>query len=237
MTNPSIETVFLDAGGVLVNPNWTLVARALTRHGAPVDAADLAHAEPRAKRAADTPEYVAATGDATRGRKYLESVLEGAGLTLGPATDAALVEIRDYHARENLWETVPEDVPPSLQRMRDAGLRLAVVSNSNGRLNFLLQRLGLASYFEVTIDSFDVGVEKPDPRIFQIAIERMGGRVETTLHVGDLYEVDVVGARAASLQAALVDVAGLYDGHDCRRFASLTALADWVAPGGASRAR
>jgi len=69
-------------------------------------------------------------------------------------------------------------------------------------------------------------VEKPDPRIFQLALERSGARPETTLHAGDFYHVDVVGARAAGLQAWLIDAAGLYADHDVTRVPSLAALAD-----------
>jgi putative hydrolase of the HAD superfamily len=104
-----------------------------------------------------------------------------------------------------------------------------VVSNSNGRLRDLLARLGLLDPFSEVIDSHEVGAEKPDPRLFEIALARARARRETTLHVGDFYEIDVVGARAAGLHAALLDVAGLYGGHDCLRFASLTALADEIA--------
>ena len=101
-----------------------------------------------------------------------------------------------------------------------------MVSNSNGTLRELLRRLDLFAFFSLIVDSFEEGVEKPDPRLFEIALDRVRARRETTLHVGDFYEIDVVGARAAGLQAALLDVAGLYPGHDCPRFASLTALAD-----------
>jgi HAD superfamily hydrolase (TIGR01549 family) len=229
MPFPTLETVFLDAGGVLVNPNWGRVAEALTRHGVQTRAAALVEAEPWAKRAMDTTEYVTATGDSARARRYFDLVFERAGVAAGPRRDAALQEIREYHARENLWEDVPGDVPAALRRLRDAGLRLVVVSNSNGRLRELLARLGLLDPFSEVIDSHEVGAEKPDPRLFEIALARARARRETTLHVGDFYEIDVVGARAAGLHAALLDVAGLYGEHDCPRFASLTELANEIA--------
>ncbi len=221
-----VETLFLDAGGVLVNPNWGRVAEALTRHGLSVTTKALTQAEPRAKRRMDTNEYVAASGDASRARRYFDLVFDLAGVPTGPARQAALVEVREYHARENLWEDVPGDVRPSLERFQAAGLRVVVVSNSNGRLRELLQRLDLFPYLSLIVDSFEEGVEKPDPRLFEIALDRVRARRASTLHVGDFYEIDVVGARAAGLQAALLDVAGLYSSHDCPRFASLTALAD-----------
>jgi HAD superfamily hydrolase (TIGR01549 family) len=231
MALATVETLFLDAGGVLVNPNWRRVADTLTRHGVPVTAAALQEAEPRAKREMDTVEYVAASGDASRARRYFDLVFDLAGVASGAARQGALDEVREYHARENLWEDVPHDVPAALARFQTAGLPVVVVSNSNGRLRDLLRRLGLLGYFSQVVDSFEEGVEKPDPRLFEIALGRAGAHRETTLHVGDFYEIDVVGARAAGLQAALLDVAGLYAGHDCPRFASLTALADALGGG------
>jgi putative hydrolase of the HAD superfamily len=76
------------------------------------------------------------------------------------------------------------------------------------------------------IDSHEERVEKPDPEIFRIALERSGSDAETTLHVGDIYHVDVVGARAAGLQAILVDRGDLHEDRDCVRVANLTELAD-----------
>ena len=67
-----VETLFLDAGGVLINPNWSRVALALARQGLSVTAAALREAEPRAKRRMDTNEYVAASGDASRARRYFD---------------------------------------------------------------------------------------------------------------------------------------------------------------------
>jgi putative hydrolase of the HAD superfamily len=174
----------------------------------------------------DTVEYVTASGEASRAQRYFDLVFDLAGVTAGPARETALREVRDYHARENLWEDVPGDVRAALSRFQTAGLPVVVVSNSNGQLRELLRRLGLLDFFALVVDSFEEGLEKPDPRLFEKALGRAGARRESTLHVGDFYEIDVVGARAAGLQAALLDAAGLYPTHDCPRFASLGALAD-----------
>jgi HAD superfamily hydrolase (TIGR01509 family) len=220
-----IETVFLDAGGVLVNPNWERVAAAMARHGVAVPAAALAAAEPHAKRQLDTGDTVKAN-DSALGWLYFNLVLQQAGVPLSEGTEAALRELAEYHARFNLWESVPAGVPAALDRLRAAGRRLVVVSNANGTLRAQFARLGLDRHFDVLIDSCDEGVEKPDPRIFQLALQRAGARAETTLHAGDFYHVDVVGARAAGLEAWLVDAADLYTDHDCPRVPSLSALVD-----------
>ena len=219
-----IQTVFLDAGGVLVNPNWSRVSEALGRHGVVVSAAILAAAEPRAKKRLDTCDTIQATNDQQRGWAYFDLVLTEAGIPLSDATATALAELHTYHQTHNLWETVPDEVRPALVALRARGLRLVVLSNANGTLHRAFERLGLTSAFDVIFDSYNEGVEKPDPRFFHIALERSGADAATTMHVGDLYHVDVAGARAAGLTPALLDVGGLYPDCDCLRVRSLNEL-------------
>jgi HAD superfamily hydrolase (TIGR01509 family) len=224
-----IQTVFLDAGGVLVNPNWSRVSAALARHGVQVAAAALEQAEPRAKKRIDTGEIVNATNDRQRGWTYFNLVLTEAGIPLSEATAAGLSELHAYHQQFNLWESVPAEVLPSLAALRAAGFRLVVVSNANGALHRAFDRLGLTGAVDVIVDSFLEGVEKPDPRFFRIALERSGAQAETTIHVGDLYHVDVAGARAAGITPALFDAAGLYPDCDCLRVRSLGELVNVLA--------
>jgi HAD superfamily hydrolase (TIGR01509 family) len=228
---PPPTTLFLDAGGVLVNPNWTRIADGLSKHGVTAAPETLAAAEPRAKKTLDRRASVQSSNDAARGWLYFDLVLDEAGIPRSPATDAAFAELRAYHARRNLWESVPAEVVPCLERFRASGLRLVVVSNANGTLRAHLARLGLDRYFEVVLDSHDEGVEKPDPRLFAVGLERSGSRPEATVHVGDFYEIDVVGARAAGLGAVLLDAAGLYPEADCPRVRSLTELAERLQDG------
>jgi putative hydrolase of the HAD superfamily len=227
----NIKTLFLDAGGVLVFPNWTRVSQTLRRHGTHVEAETLAAAEPRAKLKLDLGDVVQGTTDTQRGWLYFNLILEQAGVPLTAATDAALAELHRYHAEENLWELVPDDVVPALARLRALGMQLVVVSNANGRLRHAFTRLGLADKIDVLLDSFEEGVEKPDPRFFRIALERSGARLDATMHVGDLYHVDVVGARAAGLRALLLDAANLYADYDCARVRTLDEVADLLADG------
>jgi len=222
-----VDTLFLDAGGVLVNPNWTRVAESLRRQGLAVEAASLEAADPRARRELDQPANLRASSDGSRGWLYLDLVLTHAGLQLSEKTAAAFLELREYHDRHNLWESVPDEVPGALRRLRGLGLRLAVVSNANGTVRALLGRVGLAPLVDSVLDSREEGVEKPDPRFFARALSRMEARPETTVHVGDLYEADVVGARAAGIEPVLLDRASLYPDVDCVRVTSLMALAEW----------
>ena len=220
-----IETVFLDAGGVLIHPNFDRVASTLGGHGVKTSGEALRRVEPLAKRDLEDPSFIRSSDDDSRGLVYFATVLRRAGIEIDDPVRAALTELRAYHAANNLWETVPEDLIPFLSRLRARGLRRVVVSNANGTLHAHFDRLGLTRFFDAVFDSHVEKVEKPDPRFFEIALERSGSRKETTVHVGDFYEIDVVGARRAGLQAILLDPTGLNDDRDCVRVRSLDDLA------------
>jgi HAD superfamily hydrolase (TIGR01549 family) len=216
---------------VFVFLNWHRISAALRARGVAASPEALAAAEPHAKLKLDAPDSVRSFDDTQRGWHYFNLVLELAGVAASEATSAALVELHAYHEQHNLWELVPGDVPPALARLRALAGTMVVVSNSNGRLHTMMERTGLDRFFDHMLDSQIEGVEKPDPRLFEIALARSGGRAERTLHVGDFYWIDVRGARAAGLQAALIDPLGLHPDADCPRVRSLGELADGLEHG------
>lgn len=226
-----LETVFLDAGGVLLYPNWRRVSDALAVQGVIVSPDALVKADPVARRELDDTGVIGGTTDATRGWVYFDLVLAHAGIARSEATGAALADLHRYHTASNLWEYVPSYVVPALEQLRALGLRLVVVSNANGTLLKHMDRLGLTRRFDCVLDSADEGVEKPDPRFFEIALTRSGARKETTIHVGDLYHVDVVGARNAGLRGVLLDEADLRPDADCPRVRTLDELVARIAGG------
>jgi HAD superfamily hydrolase (TIGR01549 family) len=221
-----VATLFLDAGGVLVYPNWRRVSDALARHGVQVPWTALAGADWRARYQLDTADTVRVTSDDERGVRYFAALRAAAAVPESAAADAAFAELRRYHAEHNLYELVPEDVVPALARLRGMGLHLTMVSNANGTLHDHMERLGLARFFDAMLDSHCEAVEKPDPELFRRALARSGAAAETTVHVGDLYHVDVVGARAAGIEAWLFDAGQLYTDADCPRVATLGELCD-----------
>ncbi|HET7619845.1 MAG TPA: HAD-IA family hydrolase [Vicinamibacterales bacterium] len=227
----ALETVFLDAGGVLLYPNWSRISDVLGKHGVDIAPEALAHADPFARRQLDERRTIGTTTDASRGWLFFDLILAQAGVPQSEATRSALEDLHAYHRASNLWELVPDYVVPALDALRARHLKLVVVSNANGTLRAHMDRLGLTSRFDCVLDSSDEGVEKPDPRFFTIALERSGARKETTIHVGDLYHVDVQGARGAGLRGVLVDEAGLYPDADCPRVQSVADLPKRIAAG------
>ena len=123
-----------------------------------------------------------------------------------------------------LWRSVMPGVREALAHMRDLGLRLVVVSNSDGTVARSLEEAGLLACMAAVVDSALAGFEKPDPRIFEAALERSGADRARTIHVGDLYHADVLGARGAGLPAVLLDPYDDWAVEDCVRLPDLRRL-------------
>ncbi len=92
------------------------------------------------------------------------------------------------------------------------GVRLGIVSNSEGRLAELLAEVGLRSYFQVVADSGLLSFEKPDPRIFEYAARGLGVAPGDTVHVGDAWVADIEGAVGVGAKAIWV-TPGVPAGH------------------------
>ncbi len=135
-------------------------------------------------------------------KRFLERMCER--LEVPPPSPFAAAELFHRFATPEAWEVFPE-VPAVLARLRARGLRLAVVSNWDPRLPDLLESLGLARSFDAIVYSSEVGVEKPDPRIFLSALSRLKVEPAAALHVGDGKVEDAEGAAAAGLHALHLD--------------------------------
>lgn len=224
----AVRLVSFDVGGVLLFPNWDRVSAAVARAGIAVSAEALQRADARARFAMDQPLAAGATNNEGHAAMYFGGLLRLSGV--GPDVDitGALAEVREEHAARNLWEWKAADAEPTLERLQAAGLRLVVVSNADGRLVGLLERAGFARFFGIVADSHVVGVEKPDPAIFQGVLAAAGVTADAAVHVGDFYTLDVVGARAAGMTPVLIDPEGLQEGRDCARVRDFAELEQYL---------
>lgn len=222
-----ITHVFFDAGNTLVFPNFALVSEKLAARGTRVAPEDLERGEQKARFLLDDPQVIHGSTDGARWKLYFETIFRFCGVTDAPVVSAVLEELQQIHRVSNLWEVVPPDVPPALRGLRGR-FRLSVISNANGTVREKLRRVGLLEFFETVLDSHEEGVEKPDPRIFQAALERTGTRAEESLYVGDIYHIDVVGARAAGMAVVLLDPGDLHRDKPVRRIPGLGALASSI---------
>ena len=214
----------LDAGNTLVFLDMRAVARIAAVSGVSVDAERLARAEGRAKRRYEATLDTGASHERGWGL-YLTTLLVQAGVNEAAAR-ALIKPLRAEHDRLNLWRRVPEGLVSALADARGLGLRLGVVSNSEGHLPRLFAHVGLSGLFDTIVDSAIEGVQKPDPEIFCRACERMRVEPGRALYAGDLPSVDVQAARRAGLRAALIDPLDFYPDHDGARYPSVAALVE-----------
>lgn len=212
-----VDTLLLDAGNTVIFLDHARLATIGARAGLAADAARLVACEGEAKRRAeegtlvDVPWRGKESAGAPSWGRMVGTIAHVAGLDLA-ALPAFLEDAWREHLALNLWCKVPEGLREALAAWRAVGGRVAVVSNSEGMLDELFARLDLARSFDHVMDSGKLGIEKPDPRIFEIAVRACGSAPERALHLGDIYATDIVGARAAHVRTALVDPFGHYDG-------------------------
>jgi HAD superfamily hydrolase (TIGR01509 family) len=210
------RAVLFDAGNTLIRMDYAAIAAALRGRGLSVDVAAIEDAELRARVRLD-PHLApgASTESVATHDRYLRYLLEPLGVTAPVEIEAVERWRRDYNAPVGLWTRADAAASAALARAQAAGLVVGVISNSNGTVEGTLQTTGLAARIDFVLDSSRVGVEKPDPRIFRLGVERAGVTAGEAVYVGDLYSVDVLGARAAGLAGILIDPRGYWGPRDC----------------------
>lgn len=222
-----VRTILFDVGNTLTFVDALRMGEILAREGASVSSETVRWAEESARRALYLRALANDPGsDAARWLFYLNEFLGQAGVTPEAEIDRLRAVLVDSHRQENLWRRVPAGTRDALESLRTSGYRLGVVSNADGRVAQLLRDLDLDRCFETIIDSHHVGFEKPDPAIFACALAQLGEAASSSLYVGDMYAVDVLGARAAGLEAVLLDPLGASNGADCLVIRDLRELAD-----------
>jgi putative hydrolase of the HAD superfamily len=226
------RAVLIDAGFTLVSYDGGTIATLAAEAGVRVDATRVEATEPHLRRELATHDWPQAPGSAAPvagGARFFRRVLELAGADVGASSlDAAAELIWDRHLVENVWTRLYDGIVPALQRLRERGLRLALVSNSEGTVEALIERLALSRYFDAVVDSWHVGVTKPDPAIFLHALERLGVGAGEAVMVGDSMKADVGGAIAAGIRAVLIDPLDLHADAVVPRFATFAAFATAV---------
>ena len=197
--------VLFDYGNVLATCDCDELAGLVRDAGGAGDAAAARAAHSAAFRAHDA--VLAAGGGHEDGWRELMGTLVTAAY--GPGADGAVPgivqSIWERQFRRNLWRDVPAGARALVEDLDARGVPLAIVSNSEGTVAQTLADVGLAGHFTAVFDSADVGVAKPDPRIFAMAAERLGLPAAALVHVGDSESADVAGARAAGARAIRFD--------------------------------
>jgi HAD superfamily hydrolase (TIGR01509 family) len=218
------KAVFLDAGNTIVFLDHQAVADVVSAHGHPIDARALMQVEGGAKRRYEALMREGVSHEDGWGL-YLVTLLAAAGLGETHARQM-IAPLRRAHDAFNLWRRVPDGLHDALARLRDANIHVSVISNSEGALPALFERVGLAPFIAEVIDSHDEGVRKPDPELFRRAFAKTGQSPADSVYLGDIPGVDVTGANAAGMRAVLIDPLGFYPDFEGDRLPSVVAYVD-----------
>jgi putative hydrolase of the HAD superfamily len=227
VAHPNFDAILFDAGGIFLLPDPTILGPLLAyHHGDPsVNAHVRAHyAGMAAKSAAGANERF--------WHDYNLAYVRAVGVPDDDVELAAMVLEQTRNAWTWRWPIA--DSVDALRALHEAGVPVGVVSNASGQIAEVLARSGVCQAgpgphtpVRVIIDSHVVGIAKPDPRIFDVALEHFDGIARDRIaYVGDSVTMDVGGARAAGLHPILLDP---FDDHPGADFDRITSLAELVA--------
>ena len=223
-----VEVIAFDAGGTLIDLDVPRIAERLRQEGISLVTEELQEAVYRAKpKDAKNRPGPHAEGE-TALRRYLgivggelEALQEQRG-SVDPHwrsrewIEPLLQWLRTPEVSLSIWSVVPQGLVESLELLQQR-YRLIVISNSDGHVAQRLDDVGLATHFEQIYDSGLLGFAKPDPRIFQRALDDLNLPPDRMVYVGDFYDIDIVGAAGAGVHGVLLDPVGAWSEIDCAK--------------------
>ena len=229
MPYDAVEALLLDLGNTLIGMDPALVAEACCAEGLPCTAEAFARAEPSARPSLSA--WIASpSSDEPTSLVYVREILrrlepDGERCTaLAPRLLARMKSV----PTQRLWSAVLPGARDALERAQRLGLRVIVVSNSDGTAEAGMVDVGLRPLVDAVVDSDLFGAEKPDRRIFEHALSLAGVAPGAAIHAGDLYAVDVVGAASAGIHPVLLDPYGDWPTVDCAVAPDVGAIVDRI---------
>jgi putative hydrolase of the HAD superfamily len=223
----NLKAVIFDVGGTLIHPDWRRLGSLAEAETATFFTSEQLHEAFYAMLQSVDAELKNGVNSKTgRGAHWVfMDTFRSLGLD-----EAQCLKIRDRlvdaHAQRHLWCQPDSEAAAVLRALKAAGVRIAVISNTeDGRAIESLALANLSSHLEFIIDSHLVGCSKPDKEIFQRALDVLGLKPHEAAYVGDSYGYDVIGARRAGLHPILLDRMGAYSSEpDLTTIRSLTEL-------------
>ncbi len=209
-----MSTIFLDLGGTLVDFRPTYhepIYYVLLKNGYEVELRNVYRAVSKYLGKSDLP--------VVEGNPVIDvkEVLNNMNMNVDSSTMQELLSLKFSSS----FYTLYHDTMPFLTSLKNKGYKIIIISNASQKINEVIKNTGISEYLNGLIASYSFGKIKPDPEIFKEGI-RMAG--ETGYYVGDLFEVDYLGAASAGLEPILLDRNGFYDDIDVRKANSLTEI-------------
>ena len=228
------STILFDVGGTLIRFNLDLLARAYLDAVAP-QGLTLDFEQARRVVAAlerELPvrqQHQLLSLEVGNGRDFWDDFYADGFRRLGIQADmsAAAAHIRERFQRAE-FEMLFDDVIPALEALRAYGDMLGILSNFSANLENLLRQLGVHQYFSFFIVSAMAGIEKPDPKIFELAVHTANRPRAEIVYIGDSVFHDVEGARGAGIDAVLVDRQDQYRDWKGTRVRNLHELVEYL---------
>ncbi len=230
-----IKVVFFDLYQTLVRyqpPQEELEAKALKKFGFDVSPEKLRH--PILTANERIYEQIAKRPLSQRSREevmalymeYQRTVLKEAGLK---AEEKVVMGLLGMMQQEKMDLVLFDDVPAALDDLKKRGLKLGMISNIERDMSATLEKLGLSARLDIVVTSQDAGFTKPQPEIFQYALEKAGVKPDEAVYVGDQYQVDVIGAEGAGMKGVLLDREDYYkENLGCLKIKSLGELSKHI---------
>jgi len=156
--------------------------------------------------------------------RYQKTVLTEAGIDVA---EEMLLKImnRLQELYRGMTFVLFDDVLSTMKTLKEQNLTLGLLTNLQRDIDPICEKLGVRAYLDFTVTSAEAGADKPKPPIFLLALERAGVNASETIHVGDQYKLDVVGARGVGISPILIDRDNVYpEINDCPRICNLTEL-------------
>jgi putative hydrolase of the HAD superfamily len=203
--SPTPQVIFLDAVGTLFGVGEQY-ARVASRFGVKLPPDELNRAFYKSFRAAAPPAFSGSEPAEIQVKEYtwwleiaVQTFKEANAFHHFPDFGRFFASVYDYFATAEPWFVYP-DVLDALERLQQQGIPLGILSNFDSRIYSVLRALELADYFASVTLSTEVGAAKPNPKIFQIALQKHQCPAHLAWHIGDSFEEDYQAAKAVGLR-------------------------------------
>lgn len=233
---PAPKAVLLDVGGIFHLPDHDRISAAFARaeFGVDIKVLDRAHYAGATRFSVDVDVEADWNGS---WQHYLDGYITACGVPeSGEVREDVHRHLDSEFAVGDLWSHIIPGSVDGLRALVETGVHVGIISNADGTV---AQRLAEQEVLQVgpgmgvevacVIDSGLVGVSKPNPRIFQLALDAIGVAAADAWYVGDMPAIDVIGARAAGLWPIVMDPFGLQADVDYHRVTALAEVAEMVS--------